>query len=83
MEVKSKTEMKITFTLELCESEALALDALTLYGTQEFIDMFYTNMGSHYLSPHEKGLWSLFESVKKNISPALYEFQIRKTSVED
>lgn len=51
-------------TLLLTEEEAGALDALVGYGFQPFRDAFYEKMGKAYLQPYEKGLKSLFETVR-------------------
>jgi hypothetical protein len=57
-------EIKGEVTLILSESEAKALDALVGYGAQNFLDVFYAHLGKAYLQPHERGLRSLFESVR-------------------
>ena len=53
-----------TITLELSEAEAAALDALVGYGVEPFLAAFYEKMGRSYLEPYEKGLRSLFESIR-------------------
>lgn len=53
-----------TIVLHLSEAEAGALDALAGYGTDEFLRVFYDKMGKAYLQPYEKGLRSLFDSVR-------------------
>ncbi len=50
-------------TFELNDAEMPALWALACYGTDEFLKVFYTQMGVSYLKPHEEGLRSLFASV--------------------
>lgn len=57
--------MELTFTVN--ESEARALDALAGYSDDAFIKVFYERLGEHYLKPHEKGLRSLFESIRASI----------------
>jgi hypothetical protein len=57
-------EIKGEVTLVLSESEAKALDALVGYGPQNFLRVFYEKLGKAYLEPHERGLRSLFESVR-------------------
>lgn len=56
-------------TLVLTEEEAGALDALVGYGFEPFRDAFYEKLGKEklgkaYLQPYEKGLKSLFETVR-------------------
>jgi hypothetical protein len=61
----------LTTTMKIDEEQLRALHALTLYGTDSFLKMFYDNLGKAYLSPHEKGLRSLFEDIKTVAPPAL------------
>lgn len=57
-------EIKGEVTLVMSEEEAKALDALVGYGPQNFLKVFYEHLGKAYLEPHERGLRSLFESVR-------------------
>ena len=57
-------EIKGEVTLVLSESEAKALDALVGYGADSFLKVFYAGLGKAYLEPFEKGLRSLFDSVR-------------------
>ena len=57
-------EIKGEVTLVLSEDEAKALDALVGYGHKSFLEVFYAHLGKAYLQPHERGLKSLFESVR-------------------
>lgn len=45
------------------ESELKALDALFCYGIDNFLKIFYSQMGRSYLEPHEKGIRSLAATV--------------------
>lgn len=56
--------LSATIRLVLTEEEAGALDAITGYGVEPFLEVFYKNMGRAYLEPYEAGLRSLFESVR-------------------
>jgi len=58
-------------TLELDESELRALDALAGYGTKSFLEVFYKHMGKAYMQPHEAGLKKLFETIRRDVPPAL------------
>jgi hypothetical protein len=57
-------EIKGEVTLVLSEAEAKALDAVVGYGAASFLKVFYQHLGKAYLEPHERGLKSLFESVR-------------------
>ena len=65
--IKSSSKFEITIGLQLTEMEARALDAITLYGTEEFLKCFYQNLGKAYLQPHEEGIKSLFETIKNEL----------------
>jgi hypothetical protein len=40
------------------------LDALAGYGAEAFLKHFYEKLGKSYMEPHEKGLRSLFQSIR-------------------
>lgn len=69
--LKKTTEVKVSLVLELDEQEMAALEALTSYGTNQFLKMFYAHLGRHYLTPYEAGLRSLFETIRKEVPPIL------------
>ena len=71
MKIKNNTYVHFSVSCELTEDEARALDALAGYGLKSFLKVFYTEMGKHYLEPHEDGLRSLFTKVRNDIGPAL------------
>lgn len=49
------------------EVEMRALDALAGYGTDDFLKIFYAEMGEHYLKPHEKGIRTLFTAIREQM----------------
>lgn len=65
--IVQRPEVTATATFLLDEEEMRALDALTGYGIDPFLKVFYEKMGAHYLKPHEEGLRSLFKSVREAI----------------
>lgn len=65
--IKSVSTFEVKINLELTEVEARALEAITVYGTKSFLDYFYRDLGKHYLQPHEKGVYSLFETIKSEL----------------
>ncbi len=67
MEATSNSVMQFNVFLKLSEGEARALEALTGYGHKAFLKYFYEHLGTSYLQPHEKGLISLFDSIKREI----------------
>lgn len=69
--ISQTSTVGLEVTLSLSESEARALEALTGYDVEGFLKSFYSNMGRHYLEPHESGLRSLFKSVRELIPEQL------------
>jgi len=65
----STPQVTTTITLVLSEEEARALLALTEYGEDNFLRVFYNSLGTHHLSDHEAGLRSLFQSVDNYLHP--------------
>lgn len=63
-QIEGRATVETTITLALSEEEAAALDALVGYGVNEFLKVFYKELGEAYLKPHENGLRSLFDSVR-------------------
>lgn len=69
--INSQSSLEFKIVLNLTEAEARALQSLTVYGTKSFLDYFYRDLGKAYLQPHEKGLISLFETIKNELPPHL------------
>lgn len=63
-ELEQKPTITMSVTLSLTEEEARALNALTLYRDESFLNFFYANLGRRDLEKHEEGLRSLFKSVR-------------------
>ena len=59
--------IELSVTIQLNESEARAMDALVGYGDDKFIEAFYEKLGKAYMKDHEKGLRSLFESMRQQL----------------
>ena len=76
--------MAFEVNLKLTESEARALDALVGYGFKSFLEVFYKNLGKHYMEPHEKGLQNLFDTVRDNMPKHLSRIdKTRKTFLDN
>lgn len=71
-EIKAKLELEIKVQLELTLPEARALSEIVKYGSKAFLEGYYKQLGKSYLQPHEKGVISLFETVKSNLPFKLY-----------
>lgn len=85
MEVtKSISNMDFGIIIELTEQEARALEAITLYGVKNFLDVFYQHLGKHYLEPHEEGIKILFSTLKTEMPKHLRKMdKIRKVWIEE
>lgn len=59
--------VSLSATLTLTEPELAALEALAGYGDDAFLRNFYQLLGRTYLEPHEKGVRTLFRTVREHI----------------
>lgn len=59
---KVQAEVKINFSLTV--KQASALQALSVYGADSFLETFYKHMGKAYLQPFEKELREVFAFLK-------------------
>jgi len=65
--IKSSSKVDFEITIRLSEVEARALNQLPRYGTDVFLKFFYEHLGKYYMEPHEKGIRSLFETLKQEL----------------
>lgn len=65
--INSISKIEFAITLKLTESEARALKEMAGYSVESFLEFFYENLGTHYLKPHEKGVRSLFETIRAEL----------------
>ena len=71
MEAELKPSINAKISICIDEMEARALSAITTYGTDAFLKVFYAHLGKAYLQKYETGVYSLFEGVHKIIDPQL------------
>lgn len=69
--IEGRSTVDVEVPLVLSEGEAAALAALTAYGADTFLKVFYQHLGRSYLEPHEAGLRSLFAAAGSTIPPIL------------
>jgi hypothetical protein len=74
-ELISTPRLSLNVQFELNHAEAAALDAIAGYGVEEFVKVFYGHLGKAYLQPHEHGLRSLFNSVRKQLPPIVERYE--------
>jgi len=67
----TQTEIQAKASIVFDEAELRALDALTGYGADSFLKMFYKHLGEAYMKPHETGLRSLFTTLNGPVHTAL------------
>ncbi|VVE59542.1 hypothetical protein PIN31009_05580 [Pandoraea iniqua] len=70
--ITQRPTVHVGAVFEFSEAEMRALDALTGYGVDAFLEVFYRQLGKTYMQPHEAGLRELFESVREQI-PAILQ----------
>ena len=73
MIINSKSKMDFSVVLVLTEDEARALHDITRYGYAAFIEVFKEKLGKHYISQHEKGCKSLFDTVYNEMPRHFYK----------
>lgn len=69
--ITAKPQLTVRVFFEVDEKEARALDALSGYGDDAFVEAFYEKLGTAYMSPHEEGLRSFLKSVREVVAPAI------------
>ena len=65
IEANAKVEVNFSVNFELTVTEAKALIAITEYGLDAFLKVFYENLGKSSLQPFEFGVKSLFHSIRE------------------
>jgi len=66
-EVKASSTVKLSVTVVLTEQEAIALNEMTKYGIEPFLQGYYKYLGKHYMEPHEPGMRSLFKTIDSEL----------------
>jgi hypothetical protein len=61
----------VAAALTVNEAEMRALEALFCYGVDSLLEVFYEHLGKAYMTPHESGLRSLAEGVRRDVPPIL------------
>lgn len=81
--IKSQSKLETKVILELTEIEAAALNAISVYGADNFLKFFYENLGESYLKQHEEGLRSLFLLLRDNMDQHLDKAKEARNFLED
>lgn len=63
--------VELQLSMSLGEKEARALHAISEYGTDAFLKVFYEHLGESALKPHEAGLRSLLLAARGQLAPLL------------
>lgn len=69
-DVRARLDVFCTFTVN--EDEARALDALSGYGDDAFVNAFYEKLGQAYMREHEKGLREFLKTIRGIVGPAMH-----------
>lgn len=72
--------IEVDVNLKLTMAQVQALEALAGYGANAFLEVFYKQMGRHYLQPHEKGLRSLFDAIQSELPPIIERYEAACTA---
>lgn len=70
VKLNSKIGLTITVSIELTLPEAKALKEMIKYGHKSFLEGYYKQLGRSYMQPHEKGLISLFDTIRSTLPDA-------------
>jgi len=73
--IKSEVQLETKIILEISLREAEALHALTGYGAQSLLDLFYTHLGEHYLKPYHKEALTLLEEFRTGLPVKIKELE--------
>jgi hypothetical protein len=80
MKIQGQAKLELNVTISLTEEEARALEALSCYGDDAFVRVFYRELGETYMKPHERGLRSLLNSVRSEM-PIILERSTKSRKV--
>lgn len=83
---QAKPIIRVTFqvpVLNLNESECRALEALVGYGDKAFLEVFGSQLGTHYMRDHEAGLKAFFATVRSEIVPALHRIDTMRRALAE
>lgn len=69
--LRTTVRLETKIVLELNEDEARALDGIFGYNVDTFLEVFYERMGRAYVEPHEAGVRSLHQSIRKILNGPL------------
>lgn len=81
--VKGKISVEFSSTITLNEVELRALDAITGYGFNSFIECFKKHMGESYIRGYEGGAESLFTAIRRDVSPALHQIDTARKALAE
>ena len=82
-QIIGRPNVNLDLTFRINEAEARALDDLTGYGIDAFINAFYEKLGKAYMEKHEAGLRSFLNSVHKFIPPELAKLDVARQAFLD
>jgi hypothetical protein len=74
-----KVDFSITFTLT--KGEAMALEAIAGYGSDEFLKVFYEKLGKAYLQPNENAMRNLFHRIRTELPAEIEKISKAQTLI--
>ncbi len=83
MAVKTTATLAFGASITLSEVEIRALDGLTGYGDDAFLEHFKAKLGAVYIRDHEAGLRSFFGTVRSHVLPALRDIDQARRDLDE
>jgi hypothetical protein len=83
--IKGNAQATIEFTINftLTQQEASALEAIAGYGADNFLKVFYPQMGKSYLEPYEKGMRDLFARIKSDLPTEIAKINTARKAINE
>jgi len=63
----SEIKVEVKVTIDLTIEEAKALNMITTYSAESFIEGYKKHLGAYYMRGHEVGIISLFETIRDSL----------------
>lgn len=70
-QITEKAVVNVTATFTVTEGELRALEAMTGYGVDPFMQVFYKHMGEAYMRPYDKDMREFLKSIREIAGPIL------------
>lgn len=79
----AKIDLSFKITIELTEQEAQAIVNVFGYSPEAYLKVFYKELGTSYLKPHEAGVYSLHNNLAPELKSALYKIESTRNHIKN